>query len=297
MKKMIATGIICLLIGVAFCGAAYAMNDGNSSSDLSDTKHSFSADGISKIHIKDHVANVKIFKASGNDNTGEIIIKAENIVASELIISDNGGTLSLSYNPRTAKFGIISLPRLNFNKPNKMSVINIYIPEGKVFDYINLDGGVGTVYAEYLNAGSIIVDGGVGTYDIKDMTAKNLKVNGGVGTVKIAGAVVNGETKIDGGVGSIDIISAQLNGDAKIDGGVGTIDFSGEINGNLKLSTGVGSANLNLKGDAGDYDIKADRGVGSIRLNGSKMPDSVKHGGKYKITIDAGVGSININIK
>ena len=295
MKKMVITGIICVLIGVAFCGAAYAVSDGNvESNNLRDKKFTFPSAGIKKIHIKDHVANLKIFKAPADSD--EIVISAENVLVEELKVSESDGVLSISYNPRTVKFGVVSLPKLNFGKINKMSVINIYIPENKTFDSFYFDGGVGTTYAEYITAGSVILDGGVGTYDIKNITADSLKLNGGVGTVKIAGALINGGAKIEGGVGTVDV-SGRFNGDTVIDGGVGTIDFAGEINGNLKLSTGVGSANVNLKGSIDDYNIKANKGVGTIRLNGSKIPDSVKNGGRYDIKIGAGVGSININIK
>jgi len=294
MKKMMVTAIICVLVGVAFCGAAYAVSDGNVESNLRDKKLNFPSGSIKKIHIKDHVANVKIFKAPAGSE--EIVIEAENILLEEFKASESGGVLTISYNPRTVKFGVVSLPKLNFGKINKMSVINIYIPENKTFDSFIFDGGVGTTYAEYIDAGTVTIDGGVGTYDIQGVTAGSLKLNGGVGTVKISGAEINGETKIDGGVGTIDI-SGRFNGDTKIDGGVGTIDLDGEINGNLKLSTGVGSANVNLKGDIGDYNVKANKGVGTIRLNGNKIPDSIKNGGKYELKIDAGVGSININIK
>jgi len=294
MKKMVITGIICVLIGVAFCGAAYAVSDGKVEANLRDKKVSFPAGGVNKIHIKDHVANVKIYKAPAGSE--EIVISAENIIIEEFKASESGGVLTVSYNPRTVKFGVISLLKLNFGKINKMSVINIYIPENKTLDSFYFDGGVGTIYAEYIAAGTVTLDGGVGTSDLNNITAGSLKINGGVGTVKIAGAAVNGDTKIEGGVGTVDV-SGRFNGDTVIDGGVGTIDFAGEINGNLKLSTGVGSANISLKGNVDDYNIKADKGVGTIRLNGNKIPDSIKNGGKYDIKIDAGVGSININIK
>ncbi|MCL2095657.1 MAG: DUF4097 domain-containing protein [Oscillospiraceae bacterium] len=272
MKKMIITGIICVAVGIAVCGAAYALSGRSVSGDLSDSSVYFPSDGINKINIGEHVAAVKIFKSS--DNSGEIKIEAENIILSEFKASEKNGVLEILYNPTIFKLPFISMP-IGFGY-NKFSVINIYIPEGKIFDEVKFGGGVGTVNIEDITAGEVIINGGVGTYDIKDMTAGSLRVDGGVGSVKINGVI---------------------NGDAKIGGGVGTVELSGEVNGDIRLSTGVGTASLDLKGDAEDYNIRADRGVGRIRLNGNKIPDTIRNGGKYDITVSAGVGDININIK
>ena len=54
---------------------------------------------------------------------------------------------------------------------------------------------------------------------------------------------------------------------------------------------------LDLKGDIDDYNIKADKGVGSIKINGSSASNTNKNNAKYNLDINAGVGSININIK
>ena len=273
MKKMLVTALICIGVGIAVCGAAYAISGNQTNADLSDSVVYFPAGDIDKISIKEHVASIKIFKSG--DNSGDIMIKAENIVNGEFKASEKNGVLEISYNPNMTKIGILSMPRINFGI-TKTPVINIYLPEGKLFDEINFNGGVGTISAEYLNAQSVYIDGGVGTVDVKNMTAENLKVDGGVGTIKINGTV---------------------NGSTRIDGGVGTVDITGELNGDVKLATGVGSASLNLTGDVNDYNVRANTGVGTIRLNGAKISDSGQNGGKYSMNIDAGVGSININIR
>ncbi|MCL1859689.1 MAG: DUF4097 domain-containing protein [Oscillospiraceae bacterium] len=272
MKKILIIGIILILIGGVFCGAAYAVGERYMDSQVVDVSAAYSSDKVNKINITENVANIKFLRSGG----GDIIVKAENIAESEfkcLLTEDN--ILQISYNPRSVKFGFINLPSFIFDWKNKSPVINIYIPEGKIFEEVKFNGGVGSINVEQINAKSLIIGGGVGEYNIKNMITENLRIDGGVGSVKIDGII---------------------NGDTKIDGGVGEVKITGQANGNIKLSTGVGSADLDLTGNVGDYNFKVNRGVGSIRLNGSKMPDSIQNGGKYNIDINAGVGSININI-
>ena len=270
MKKMIVIGLICILVGVVICGAAYAMR-GNA--DLKDTNVSFSGNDVNNINISAGIAHIRILKSA--DNSNEIVIKAEDIILEDFKCEiKNDDTLKISYNPSSVKFWFITLP--SFGSGIDKAKINIYIPEGKVFNEFIFDGGVGKIEAEQINAQSIKIDGGVGEYDVRNITTGSLKVNGGVGSIKINGVI---------------------NGDTRIDCGVGSVKLSGQANGDIRIKGGVGSINMDLTGNVGDYNIKADKGIGSIKLNGSKMPDSVRNGGKYDIDVDAGVGSIDINIK
>jgi len=272
MKKMMITGLVCVFIGVVLCGAAYAMNTNTGNADLSSDNISFLADGVSKINIGAGVAHIRILK--GDVNSTDITIKAENIIVENFNCDLEDNTLKISYNPNSHKFGFVSLPKIGFI--NKEAQIDIYIPDGQIFDEFIFDCGVGKIETEQINAQSIIIKDGVGEYDIKNLIAGNLDITGGVGEIKING-VINGNTKIDCGVGSVKL-SGQANGDIKIKGGVGEIK-------------------LDLTGNVDDYNIKAEHGIGSIHLNGGKIPKSTQANGKYKIDIDAGVGSIDVNIK
>jgi len=273
MKKMLVIGIIFILIGGVFCGAAYAFGERYISAELTDASVSFTAETITKINISEHVAEIKFIKSG---STGDISVKAENILESEFKCELVNNTLKVSYNPSTIKLGFIVMPTSIFNWNNRSPVINIYIPEGRSFDEIYFGGGVGRVAAEEINAKSLVLAGGVGEYNINNMNAGNLEIDGGVGSVKLNGTV---------------------NGDTKIDGGVGEIKISGQLNGNIKLKTGVGSTKLDLTGNISDYNIKVDKGVGSIKLNGNKIEGTYQNNGKYNFDIDAGVGSIDIYIK
>ena len=275
MKKILIIGLVCILIGGLFVGAAYSLGERYIDTNLTSSDVSFTTDDVKNITVGDHIAEIRFVKDTGS--SGNITVKAENIIESEYSCSLANGALDISYSPKSVKIGIISLPpfMFNFNNINKPSIITVYIPNGKIFDEVYFKGGVGKVEAEQINAQSFTAEGGVGAYDIKDMTTGTLNVKVGVGSVKINGVI---------------------NGDTKIEGGVGEVIISGRANGNIKLSAGVGSVILNLTGNVQDYNIKANKGLGGINLNGKDISDSINNNGKYNLDIDAGVGSININI-
>ena len=272
MKKMLWIGVICIIIGGIFCGAAYAVGENYVSANMEFCEDIFNSNDVNRIELIQNVANVK-FLSGGNSES--IKIEAENILIPEYKCSVSDGILQIKYNPRSVKFGFVSFPTGIFNINNKMPEIRIYIPAGKKFDEVNFDGGVGKIETTQLNAKALMLNGGVGEYNIKGLTTDSLTIESGVGSIKIEG-IINGGTKIDGGVGEIKI--------------------SGQINGDIDLTTGVGSVELNLTGNASDYNIKVDKGLGSAKLNGSPV-SYVNNDGKYNINVDAGVGSIDINIK
>lgn len=271
MKKVMVIGIICILIGAIFVGLAYGFGGRYVNSKLTDASKTFSSAEINKLNIEEIIANVKIFKSG---DAGNIEIKAEKVIENELKCEVVNGVLKISYNPSRLKFGPITIPSFIYDW-NNTSVINIYIPEGKVFDEICYTGGLGNIEAEEINAQAIIISGGAGDYNIKNMTVGSLEINGEMGNISLNGTI---------------------NGDTKISGGAGDLKISGQVNGNIKLNALMGNANLDLNGNAGDYNIKVDAGLGNIRLNGNKT-GTVNNGGKYTIDINASVGDININIK
>ena len=277
-KPIIVIAIIFILAGGVFCGAAYAFGENYMNSKTENCNESFESAAINKLEIGDHVANINITKSG--DGGGNIIIKAENVLPEHFKCETANNVLKISYNPTAFKFGVISVPSFIFDPASwnrKTPVINIYVPEGKLFGEINFKGGVGNIRADEIIAENFIIGGGMGNYDITNMTTVNLKINGGMGNIDVRETVINGESRIDGGVGNVSI--------------------SGKAGGNITVKGGVGNIDVRLSGDINDYNIKADSGIGSIRINGSKASEIRNSSGRYNINIDGGVGNINIDIR
>lgn len=276
-KSVILIATILILAGGVFCGAAYAFGEGYMSSKIESLSESFEAASVNKFEINEHVANINITET--NNDSGNIIIEAENVIPEHFKCEVTNNVLKISYNPSVLKFGFISVPSFIFDPTawnRKTPVINIYIPGGKMFDEINFKGGVGNINAEKLNAEVFIIGGGVGNYDINNLSTESLRIDGGVGETTISGII---------------------NGEAKIGGGVGNTRLSGQVYGDITVNGGVGNINLDLSGDVSDYNINADSGIGNVRINGAKASEYRNSSGKYSIDLDGGVGNINIDIK
>ena len=251
MKKILVVGMIFILIGGVFCGAAYAAGEKYADSKMTNITKTFAVSGIDKIYIEDYVGSIRIFE--GENSSGEILIVAENVAETWFRCEQSGETLNISYNPTMIKFGFISLPAFVIEPFwSKNPSISVYIPEGKQFSEVCFGGGVGDTEIERIQAKSFVINGGLGNYDIKNMYAENLEIKGGVGDVKIGGTIA-GDIKINGGVGNIRL---NLKGDAddynvKSKSGLGNI----KVGGKAPSATTHGKYNIIIDGGVGDMDI------------------------------------------
>lgn len=158
------------------------------------------------------------------------------------------------------------------------TTITIYVPEGAQYDMVAIDNGAGTLR-------------------VNDLTADDLKVSTGAGAF-YGSNITSGDTKIDGGVG--EIVLEDINFvDADIDLGVGSTTLKGSITGDSKFECGVGELTADLTGSSDLYDLKVEKGLGEIKINGESY-SSVKWNSDTadnSLDIEGGVGSVNINFK
>ena len=161
--------------------------------------------------------------------------------------------------------------------PRGMKVI-LTIPQDKIFDYVDIRAGAGSVTIDELSSNMLNIDLGAG-----ELTAQRLD------------ALYNAE--FDGGAGSVTINGGRLN-NADIDMGVGELNLESELFGKSSIDYGIGETNLVLIGEEDDYKIELDKGIGEAWLDGKKMSDDSVYGaGKNFIEIDGGIGELNITFK
>ena len=295
LKLVLIAGVALILGGGLVYGAAYAMGEKLTDSRVTSLlTHTFPPNRkISSLKIDGMVAKVNIKINTEN----EIKIDAHDIIEDYFKYElGTDGTLRLSYSPNWKNLGFINIPGPGLITARKTTVIDIYVPEGMVFDRVDIDGGVGEHDIDYINAGELRLGGGIGKINIRDSRIDRLKIDGGVGE-----HIIHGDM-----------------GELSIDGGVGVIKVSGSVARDIKISGGVGEIKLDMAGDINNYDVRADNGVGTIRINGEKasayrnyeMADrgtTTIDGEKadaygnaaapYNLRVDGGVGSISINIK
>lgn len=161
--------------------------------------------------------------------------------------------------------------------PKGMKVI-LTVPQDKIFDYVDISAGAGSVTIDELSSNMLDIELGAG-----ELKAQWLN------------AVSNAE--IDGGAGSVTIIGGHLS-NADIDMGVGKLNLTSELSGKSSIDYGIGETNLVLIGEEDDYKIELDKGIGEAWLDGKKMSDDSVYGaGESCIEIDGGIGELSITFK
>ena len=172
----------------------------------------------------------------------------------------------------------ISETRPLFASHSKGMKVILTIPKERIFDYVDVRAGAGTVTIDELSSNMLNIELGAGK-----LTAQRLN------------ALYDAE--IDGGAGSVTIKDGNLC-NADIDMGVGELNLTGELSGKSSIDYGIGETNLVLLGESDDYKIKLDKGIGKAFIDGKKMSDdSVFGAGENYIEIDGGVGELNITFK
>lgn len=162
-----------------------------------------------------------------------------------------------------------------FDKDNSGKII-LYIPVVSAFQNININAGAGKIEAQEIYCEHFNLDVGAGKADIG-------KLN------------VSGKSVIEAGAGKIDVSVGNIN-NLDLQVGTGKADVKAEITGKADVEVGIGSIDLHLIGTDDDYMISAEKGLGSISVEGEQLDDNNHFGsGAVKVDIENGIGSINVD--
>ena len=169
---------------------------------------------------------------------------------------------------------------------------------GSWFNFGANSGGL-TIYVpkEFDPFENVVIKNGTGTFTADKIAAKDFKLEVGTGAVKIQELNVSARADIDGGVGKIEILGGKIN-DLDLDLGVGGTSLKTELTGNSEIDSGVGGLDVTLVGSRKDYEIKADKGIGGINIDGQDVGDDQTIGsGASKVKISGGIGGINVRFE
>lgn len=136
---------------------------------------------------------------------------------------------------------------------------------------------------------------GAGKIDIETLTTQNLLFELGAGETNIQELNISNECEIDGGAGKLSILNGRIN-DLDLDIGVGEVNLTATLTGQNEINAGIGSLNVHLQGSKECYKIKADKGIGSIKINGEEVSSGEIIGnGENQIEINGGIGNTKID--
>lgn len=140
------------------------------------------------------------------------------------------------------------------------------------------------------------IEHGAGKLTIAGVSANRFELEQGAGKVEISNVTFL-NTSIDGGAGEIVINSANLK-NLDLDIGAGKATIEAYLEGKNDIDCGVGALNFNLLGNKEDYQIKVNKGIGSVTIDGIKQSDGSIFGNGYNtINLDGGIGSITVDFK
>lgn len=264
---VLAVGIISAIANAIFAVATAVTGAGfsiNKDEKLVDYEKDFT--GVTSLDINHYTGELKI-------KTGDTFrVEASNVPEDFTARVSGDGTLNL-YESRN-RFHFLWF---NFSHNSWNSKITVYLPENFIAESAKIDSGAGKV-------------------DISALHAEKLKISGGAGNITAENLTADDEINIDGGVGNIDLTNVNFK-DADFDCGVGELNVSGAIDGDCKIDSGVGNIDMDLQGNADQYNFNVDTGLGAVRVNGEKLGDDYRshNNADYSFRIDGGVGNINID--
>lgn len=270
LKVVLIVGVALILGGGLIYGAAYAIGERRNDANTGDFQQAFQQTAnLLNLKVNVEIGRVNINRSSGS----EITIDAKDIIEENFTSEIVNDTLEVSYRQRRSALGFISIPGITTGR--RTPVININIPEGMIFENVDIDGGVGEYNIEYIHADSLVLSSGVGKINVSDSRIDRLRVDAGVG-----------ETNIRGDIGEMNI-----------SGGIGRITVTGSVARDIRVNGGVGEIRLDLAGDISNYNVSADSGIGAVRINGERADYFIRNtNAPYRLTASGGVGSITINI-
>lgn len=220
--------------------------------------------GVTSLDISHYTGEFRI-------ETGETIrVEATNVPEDFTARVSENGTLNIyEQNNR--------FPWFHFKRNSWNSKITVYLPETFIAENVKIDCGAGKVYISALHT-------------------DKLKISAGAGNITGERLTVDDEVSIDGGIGNIDFTDVNFK-DTDFDCGVGDFRVSGVIEGDCDLDSGVGNIDMNIQGNADQYDFNVDTGVGTVRIDGEKIGDDYRshNNADYLFKIDGGVGNIDID--
>lgn len=183
---------------------------------------------------------------------------------------------------------------INCNQNNEM----LQIKEKNHSCFLNDNRGDLVVYIpEDIEFEEVKINAGAGEINIESLNTKKLVFELGAGETKIEKLNVTNDCKIEGGAGKVSILSGSIN-NLNLDMGVGEINVTAILKEESKINAGIGNLNMNLQGNQESYQIRTNKGVGSIKIDGKEISSDEVYGeGENNIKIDGGIGNIRVDFK
>ena len=158
----------------------------------------------------------------------------------------------------------------------------------------NQEGDIVLYLPEELALEEVEINAGAGKISIENLNAKKLELELGAGETEINNIKITQNCSIDSGAGRVNILSGFMQ-NLDLDMGVGEVNLTAMLEGKSDMDAGIGNLNITLQGDKETYQIRTEKGLGKIQIDGKEAEDRQIFGeGENYMEIDGGVGNIEI---
>lgn len=242
------------------------------------------------ISVGYHVVNILSNGVINNAKVSSEILKLEKDPNNQV----------LDINVKVAKVNVIKGEELNATTDSKYVKIekknNTLIITEKKHSLLKEHGTVNVTIPDEITFDAVSFISGVGRLKVKAPIVTNiLEVSSGVGEATFDYLNVAKKTNIEAGIGDFTIKNGQLT-NTNLELGIGEVNITALLNNKTSIESGIGSVNIKLIGSINDYKITADKGIGSISVDGKSLANDSAYGeGDNKISIEGGIGSIKVD--
>lgn len=185
-------------------------------------------------------------------------------------------------------------------KINTVTKVYLYLPEGTMTNYTEIEIGAGSMESIGLQAHEMNVEVGAGECKINGMVSADLlKLMVGAGRIDIE-SLTAGKLDMDVGAGELRIDDAKVNTDTDLELGVGSVELSGLFSGNMDIDCGMGNVTLHLHDAEDDHNYEIDCAMGNVSLGsrsytGLADEKSIYNGSSSTYEIECSMGNVNIS--
>lgn len=183
---------------------------------------------------------------------------------------------------------------------NTAAKVYLYLPEGTMTDYTEIEIGAGSMESIGLQAHEMNVEVGAGVCEIDGLTsADSLELMVGAGRIDIESLTAD-KLNMDVGAGELHIDDAKVDMDADLELGVGNVELNGLFSGNMDIDCGMGNVTLNLHDAEEDHNYEIDCAMGNVDLGshsytGLADEKTISNGSSSTYEIECSMGNVNIN--
>ncbi len=163
----------------------------------------------------------------------------------------------------------------------KSGSIILYIPEGYVFDCVDMELGAGVMKIEELAARKTELEVGAGQITVERIRAEELKATVGMGGIEMDAMDAH-------------ILEAEI--------GMGSLEVKGQIGRSADVECSMGSVDMTLSGSQKDYNYQIESAMGSVelgsmRFSGLGQERYIDNGADRDITVECSMGGTVIKFR